>query len=475
VDALTAALRRGTPRVRREAAHALGTIRDTRAICPLIGALRDEVEAIRQEAADALGEIGAAAVRPLIEALAEIDRHRAGAGALPLSAVLIDKGRTGLRGETEEAAIYSPAGGTPLLLMAALRAEAGPWQAEAIARALGKIAARDPVPELRAALPLLLRHPLWTPGGEALKRRWTASRRRRPQPRICPGSWNGRRRRRTICRCPPGAYRHGCAECGGRHAAAAGPTAARPGLLVAASRRKERRGVMSFRVEVRFSRTVTQAAPVRIAANGIALPPADCFLLEPAAADGAPPRFAQRDPADGSLVALLGPGEAGTTVRYAVAPAALDLPARESSGVGVTLETASEGLAIRVPEGLVGAYRFGGGAARPFLWPLLGPGQTPVTRASRWRSAKGRRAIIRTTARCGAPTATSTAWTTGARKKATGRSRTRRSSARSRGRSSAASPRAACGRRRTANPCCARSARSAPTTSAATGACSTTP
>jgi hypothetical protein len=111
------------------------------------------------------------------------------------------------------------------------------------------------------------------------------------------------------------------------------------------------------------------------------LPPADCFLLEPAAADGAPPRFAQRDNADGSLVALLGPGEAGTTARYAVAPAALDLPAREFPRGGVTLETAPEALSLRVPEGLVGAYRFGGGAARPFLWPLLGPGQTPVTRA----------------------------------------------------------------------------------------------
>ncbi len=56
--------------VRREAAQALGEIKDARAVPPLIRALQDEDEGVREAAAEALGKIGdAQAVPTLIQAL----------------------------------------------------------------------------------------------------------------------------------------------------------------------------------------------------------------------------------------------------------------------------------------------------------------------------------------------------------------------------------------------------------------------
>ncbi len=58
--------------VRRMAAVALGEIKDTRAVEPLIAALKDKDSSVRNNAAEALGEIkDARAVEPLIAATAD--------------------------------------------------------------------------------------------------------------------------------------------------------------------------------------------------------------------------------------------------------------------------------------------------------------------------------------------------------------------------------------------------------------------
>jgi HEAT repeat protein len=69
VEPLIAALKDDKPIVRRNAAKALGEIKDVSAVKPLIFALKDKDLTVRWNAAKALGEIkDASAVEPLIEA-----------------------------------------------------------------------------------------------------------------------------------------------------------------------------------------------------------------------------------------------------------------------------------------------------------------------------------------------------------------------------------------------------------------------
>ena len=58
MDPLTAALKDDDPRVRRQAAWALGVIGDSRATTGLIVALKDADAGVRRQAAWALGAIG---------------------------------------------------------------------------------------------------------------------------------------------------------------------------------------------------------------------------------------------------------------------------------------------------------------------------------------------------------------------------------------------------------------------------------
>jgi HEAT repeat protein len=69
VDPLIRALREGDGNLRWGAAIALGKIRDTRAIEPLIRALADKYENVRAEAATSLAGIGKPALAPLLQFL----------------------------------------------------------------------------------------------------------------------------------------------------------------------------------------------------------------------------------------------------------------------------------------------------------------------------------------------------------------------------------------------------------------------
>lgn len=82
VEPLTA-LKDDNARVRTRAAEALGQIKDTRAIEPLIAALKDENADVRREAAEALGRMkDTRAIEPLMAALEDLSVQSEAARAL---------------------------------------------------------------------------------------------------------------------------------------------------------------------------------------------------------------------------------------------------------------------------------------------------------------------------------------------------------------------------------------------------------
>jgi hypothetical protein len=52
----------------------------------------------------------------------------------------------------------------------------------------------------------------------------------------------------------------------------------------------------------------------------------------------------------------------------------------QTQNPGVKLVEGDGTLHLHLPQGEFGVYHYGENVVRPFIWPLLGPGQTPVTR-----------------------------------------------------------------------------------------------
>ena len=151
VGPLIIALESGPWQVRQQAAKALGAIGDVRAVEPLIGALGHGRLRVRGQAARALGAIG---------------DERA---AEPLVAVLRDRVAE-VRGEATEALVRIGGARTVSALIAALKNGSGWRMRPEAAEVLGEIARRgDPVPELRAALPILNQRARSIWAGKALK------------------------------------------------------------------------------------------------------------------------------------------------------------------------------------------------------------------------------------------------------------------------------------------------------------------
>jgi hypothetical protein len=153
------------PSAGRQAARELARI-GTAAIPALVGALREEHASVRRHALEALVEIGAPAVLPLCETLADatwwLGQPSSSSGqllsastALPLTPLFEDehllvyarRRAVDVLGRIGDARAVPP-------LCAALKDEDWFVRREAAA-ALGQIAERWPVPELRAALPRL--------------------------------------------------------------------------------------------------------------------------------------------------------------------------------------------------------------------------------------------------------------------------------------------------------------------------------
>ena len=133
---LVAALKDPAKCVRRRAVEALGKMGNDAAVVPLVEVLSDRVPQVRAEAVKALGRLGDASVVPVLnERLADPDWEVRVYAARAL-------------GRLADTCAVGP-------LIAALKG--GRVPAFDAASALSAIAERDPVPELRAALPLLRR------------------------------------------------------------------------------------------------------------------------------------------------------------------------------------------------------------------------------------------------------------------------------------------------------------------------------
>lgn len=112
---LIRALRHGEPRVRWEAANALGDIGDPRAAGPLTRSLEDSEADVRWAAADSLVQLGRAAIEPVLEALViepyspalrEVARHVLDSLYRKGHDGRLDRVREALRRLTEEEAIH---------------------------------------------------------------------------------------------------------------------------------------------------------------------------------------------------------------------------------------------------------------------------------------------------------------------------------------------------------------------------------
>ena len=120
-------------------------------------------------------------------------------------------------------------------------------------------------------------------------------------------------------------------------------------------------------IEITAATALELPTPVRID-YGIA--PRGTLMLKP---EGGGPSFAAQAGQDGRLVALISGLKAGETVKYHLVDLKFATP-------DVNLKPAWGGLEFNLPEGQFGTYHYDSQVARPFLWPLLGPGQKGVTR-----------------------------------------------------------------------------------------------
>jgi hypothetical protein len=126
-------------------------------------------------------------------------------------------------------------------------------------------------------------------------------------------------------------------------------------------------------IEFRSSHTVTQPTPVHIDATNIALPEGDLVLRCEQSGKTIP---AQK--VGNAIIAILRNVRAGEPKRFTLESAGESTPAASE---GIAVREAGSTLELRLPQGLFGAYHFGEDAVRPYVWPLCGPGQKPMTRS----------------------------------------------------------------------------------------------
>jgi hypothetical protein len=128
-----------------------------------------------------------------------------------------------------------------------------------------------------------------------------------------------------------------------------------------------------MQIEVRSSHTITQPTPVHINATNIALPDGDLVLRCEQSGKTIP---AQK--VGNAIIAIVRNVRAGEPKRFTLESAGGSTP---DAGEGVALREDASTLELSLPEGVFGVYRFDDEVVRPFVWPLNGPGQTPMTRS----------------------------------------------------------------------------------------------
>lgn len=124
-------------------------------------------------------------------------------------------------------------------------------------------------------------------------------------------------------------------------------------------------------IEITSALSLALPTPVRIEIAPDQLPGAGQLVLRGAA--GSPSITAQRDGERG-IAAIVGPLTAGVPQRY-------ELEADRDARHVVQTAVAGKQLDITIDGKPFTSYHFDESLARPFLYPVLGPGQQPVTRS----------------------------------------------------------------------------------------------
>lgn len=123
-----------------------------------------------------------------------------------------------------------------------------------------------------------------------------------------------------------------------------------------------------MQIEISSPHPINQPTPISVR-NANALPDGELSLRCEKTGQTIP---AQKDGND--VVFILSNLAAGENKRFAIESASESTP-------GVTLQQENETLEVRLPDGAFGIYRFGKDVNRPYVWPLYGPGDVPLTRA----------------------------------------------------------------------------------------------
>ncbi len=127
-----------------------------------------------------------------------------------------------------------------------------------------------------------------------------------------------------------------------------------------------------MKIEISSSTNIDFPTPIEIPIEGVSLPDGNLVLRCDQTEKTIP---AQK--VDNAIIAILGNARAGETKRFEIESAAGSTP---DMAEGVAVSEAGSTLEIKLPQGSFGKYHFGEEAVRPYLWPLNGPGQAPMTR-----------------------------------------------------------------------------------------------
>jgi hypothetical protein len=132
-----------------------------------------------------------------------------------------------------------------------------------------------------------------------------------------------------------------------------------------------------MKIELSSSVAIDFSTPIEIQTEGVSMPDGELVLRCEQTGKTIP---AQK--VGNAIIAILNNVRAGETKRF-------QLEAGSTPDTGVVVREAGSTLELQLPQGLFGEYHFGENVVRPYLWPLNGPGQTPMTRAFPMENAEG--------------------------------------------------------------------------------------
>jgi hypothetical protein len=132
-----------------------------------------------------------------------------------------------------------------------------------------------------------------------------------------------------------------------------------------------------MKIEVSSPIDIDFPTPIEIKTDGISLPDGELVLRCEKTGKTIP---AQK--VGNAIIAILEDLPAGETKRF-------QLEAGSTPDARVTMREAGKTLELQLPQGLFGKYHFGEEVVRPYVWPLNGPKQKPMTRAFPMENVEG--------------------------------------------------------------------------------------